>query len=432
MLLRKGDRGSLVSLLQLGLERSGYDVGKKDGIFGSKTEAALRQFQNDHQIVADGIAGQQTMLKIRQYITGYTTHRIESGDTLYSLARRFYSSVPLIENANPRISPDNLQVGRTIIIPYNFSVVPTDIPYSSLLTELIAEGLEVRYPFIELSSVGNSVMKRQILQLKMGKGENKVFVNSSHHANEWITTPLALKFVEDFAKQVVNAGYISGKPAEYMFNENTLYVVPLVNPDGVDLVTDALDKDSEFYKNAVKISQSYPFIPFPSGWKANIEGIDTNLNYPADWTEARDIKFAQGFKSPAPRDFVGGAPLTAVESRNMYNLTLEERFDITISLHTQGEEIYWQFKDYATNEAKRLGERLAAVSGYTLTTPPETSSYAGYKDWFLQSFRLPGYTIEAGKGTNPLPISDFDTIYPDIRAIISNALMWNLENQQIS
>jgi g-D-glutamyl-meso-diaminopimelate peptidase len=429
MVLKKGDRGSLVSLLQLGLERAGYNVGQKDGIFGSRTEEALRSFQRDHQIAVDGIAGVETMGKIRQYISGYTTYTVKSGDTLYSIARRLYSSIPLIENANPKITPNNLSVGSRLIVPYNFSVVPTDIAYSSLLTELVLEGLAVRYPFIELSSVGQSVMKRQVLALKMGKGENKVFVNASHHANEWITTPLALKFVEEYAAGVVNAGFIGGQSAEYMFSGSTLYVVPLVNPDGVDLVTNALDKNTSFYKNAVQISENYPSIPFPSGWKANIEGTDLNLNYPADWPRARELKFAQGFTSPAPRDFVGEAPLSAEESRNMYNLTLAERFDITLSLHTQGEEIYWQFKDYATSSARALGEKLAAVSGYALTAPLEISSYAGYKDWFLQSFRRPGYTIEAGRGTNPLPISDFSSIYPDIRAIISATLIWEDNNE---
>ena len=44
---------------------------------------------------------------------------------------------------------------------------------------------------------------------------------------------------------------------------------------------------------------------------------------------------------------------------------------------------------------------------------PYESSFAGYKDWFIQTFNRPGYTIEAGLGVNPLPISDFNQIYRD-------------------
>lgn len=424
MILKNGDRGSLVSLLQLGLERSGYNVGIKDGIFGSKTKNALKNFQADHNLIPDGIAGRLTMLKIRPYITGYTKHTIQSGDTVYNLAEKFYSTEALIENANPNLSFNNLQIGQSIIIPYNFNVVPTDIPYSSLLTELICEGLAVRYPFIQISVIGSSSLGKPVIMLKMGRGDNKVFVNASHHANEWITTPLALKYAEDYALGVTNAGFLAAKPAEYMFDTATLYIVPLVNPDGVDLVTGAIDRDSKAYVSAVNIANDFSFIPFPSGWKANILGTDLNLNYPAEWEKAKEIKYSAGFNKPAPRDFVGIAPLWAAESRNIYNLSIKEKFDITLSLHTQGEEIYWQFLNYADQNAKDLGERLSAVSGYVLANPAEFSGYAGYKDWFLQSFRQPSYTIEAGRGTNPLPITDFDNIFPNIEAIICEALLW--------
>ena len=49
---------------------------------------------------------------------------------------------------------------------------------------------------------------------------------------------------------------------------------------------------------------------------------------------------------------------------------------------------------------------------------PFASSFAGYKDWFLQEYRRPGYTIEAGIGQNPLPISQFNEIYGDNLGIL--------------
>lgn len=88
-------------------------------------------------------------------------------------------------------------------------------------------------------------------------------------------------------------------------------------------------------------------------------------------------------------------------------------FRLILAYHTQGKEVYWQFKDYAPAEAYNIGLQFADVSGYTLADVPYTSSFAGYKDWFLQRYRRPGYTIEAGIGENPLPISQFDEIYKD-------------------
>ena len=137
------------------------------------------------------------------------------------------------------------------------------------------------------------------------------------------------------------------------------------------------------------------------------------MQFPAEWERAREIKYAQGFTSPAPRDFVGFGPLTEPESLGIYNFTLEHNFKLILAYHTQGKEIYWQFQNYALLRAKNIGIQFANVSGYRLADVPYESGFAGYKDWFLQEYRRPGYTIEAGIGQSPLPISQFNEIYND-------------------
>ena len=73
--------------------------------------------------------------------------------------------------------------------------------------------------------------------------------------------------------------------------------------------------------------------------------------------------------------------------------------------------------------ARELGEEFARVSGYSLEEVPFESSFAGYKDWFIQRFRRPGYTIEVGEGENPLPLSQFDEIYRDNMGILTTAAL---------
>lgn len=146
--------------------------------------------------------------------------------------------------------------------------------------------------------------------------------------------------------------------------------------------------------------------------------MDLNLQFPAGWENAREIKFSQGFTSPAPRDFVGFAPLSAPESFAVYRFTLEHNFRLILAYHTQGKEIYWQFQNYAPPESLPIAKAFSQVSNYAVGDVPFNSSFAGYKDWFLQTYSRPGFTIEAGIGTNPLPISQFSQIYRDNLGIL--------------
>ena len=116
---------------------------------------------------------------------------------------------------------------------------------------------------------------------------------------------------------------------------------------------------------------------------------------------------------PAPRDFVGNGPLTAPEAIAIYNFTLSHNFKLVISYHTQGKIIYWQFQDYTPEESIDIARAFSEVSGYSPEDTPYDSSFAGYKDWFIQNYSRPGFTIESGEGTNPLSISQFDEIYRD-------------------
>ena len=146
--------------------------------------------------------------------------------------------------------------------------------------------------------------------------------------------------------------------------------------------------------------------------------MDLNLQFPANWERAKQIKFAQGFTRPAPRDYVGTAPLVAPEAIAVYNFTRQHNFRLILAYHTQGRIIYWKYLNYLPDASYYIGEQFSQSSGYSLEETPYGSSFAGYKDWFIQTYNRPGYTIEAGIGQNPLPISQFDEIYQDNLGIL--------------
>ena len=300
-------------------------------------------------------------------------------------------------------------------------IVRTDVPMTSELCNETIDALTARYPACRSETLTTTAFGRPIRTLVIGEGPRKVLYTAAHHANEWITTPVLLKFVEDFAQAIEDDTQIYDRPARSLAETATIYTVPMVNPDGVDLVTGVLQPGQLQYETAARLSENYPTIPFPDGWKANLLGVDLNLNYPAGWLQAREIKFSQGFTRPGPRDYVGRAPLNQLETRALAGYTEAIDPALVLAYHTQGQVIYWQFEDIEVPGARELGEQFAQISGYSLEDTPYESAFAGYKDWFIKVFRRPGYTIEVGSGTNPLPLSQFDQIYRENLGILVTA-----------
>ena len=291
------------------------------------------------------------------------------------------------------------------------SIVPTDVPMTSRLAEQLVQELTAQYPFLRSETLVSTRLGRPILALTIGTGPRRVLYSAAHHANEWLTATVLLKFAEDLAEAIQSGSRLGGVDAAQLAEQTTIHIVPMVDPDGVDLVTGAIAPGSEEYAQAQALAANYPAIPFPDGWKANLDGVDLNLQYPAGWLMAREIKFSQGYTQPGPRDYVGRFPLSQLESQALYDYT--ERVDpaIVIAWHSQGEVIYWQYGGIEVSGARELAERFADASGYALEDTPYASSFAGYKDWFIQAYRRPGFTIEVGTGTNPLPPEQFEDIY---------------------
>lgn len=303
------------------------------------------------------------------------------------------------------------------------AIVDTGVPITSASCERMIRQIVETYPFCRTELLGSTAFQRPLRTLVIGTGKRKVLYTAAHHANEWITALVLLKYAEELAQAMENDSEIGGVRARDIAQTATIYMLPLVDPDGVDLVVGALQEEDVGYAIAARISKDYPQIPFPDGWKANLLGTDLNLNYPAGWLMAREIKFSQGFISPAPRDFVGRAPLNQLETQALAGYTEYLDPALVLAYHSQGQEIYWQFMNYEIPGARELGEQFAQASGYTLAETPYNSAFAGYKDWFIQQFRRPGYTIEVGRGENPLPLSQFDEIYKDNVGILNLAAL---------
>jgi g-D-glutamyl-meso-diaminopimelate peptidase len=356
---------------------------------------------------------QEEKIKIPGYVHSiYSVSRLE---TLKDIAWNFQIHPDALSLINRILPKACLQPGQQIIIPQkvNKLIVTPHQPYTyeKLINDLTQ--LHYLYPFLFIRNIGTSVLAKPIPEVLIGKGKKRVHINASFHANEWITTNVIMKFLNEYALMLTNDKKINGKRALSLFNETSLSIVPMVNPDGVNLVLYGAHAAGPYYSYVQQLNQGN--VTFKD-WKANIRGVDLNNQYPADW----HLEIPRKPKHPAPRDFLGYYPLSEPEALAMANLTVRSKFDRVVALHTQGKEFYWGYKGLEPPEAEKLAEEFSRVSGYKSVNMID--SYAGYKDWFIQVWRRPGFTIELGEGVNPLPLEQFDEIYKDTKGILAASL----------
>ncbi len=247
------------------------------------------------------------------------------------------------------------------------------------------------YPSIPVFSIGKSTENRELVAIKLGTGSRRVLFHGAHHGMEWLTSRLLMEFALNLA------GGISDD-VDYVLKRNTLYLIPMINPDGIEIA-----KTGIF-------------------WQANARGVDLNHNYDALWHCSKLAESEHGITGPGPTRFSGPYPESEPETKALANFTRQNSFDLTLSFHSQGEVIYWDFCGYAPKESLDYLDRFEAVSPYRRDIPNGIASYGGYKDWFLQTFKKPGFTIEIGKGENPLPVEDFDEIYEKTAPLMLEAL----------
>lgn len=216
------------------------------------------------------------------------------------------------------------------------------IDYFYTYQKLVRDIQFLKYEFKEINSleegsIGKSILNHKIPYLKVGEGNKKILINAAHHANEWITSLVSINFFEKLLNHLKKDHLYKGYDVNSILSQTKLFLVPMVNPDGVDLV----QKEKYIFEQKEFLELIFKNQKYLKNWKANIRGVDLNLNYPTGWEKAKVIKRKKGVVGPNYRDYVGPNPLSELESQSLANFTTLQKFNLTISLHSQGEEIYW-------------------------------------------------------------------------------------------
>ena len=132
--------------------------------------------------------------------------------------------------------------------------------------------------------------------------------------------------------------------------------------------------------------------------------MDLNQNFPANW----DLVTA----SPVPSygTYKGPSPLSEPESQALADLVNSRTWSATVSYHSMGNVIYW---DYPGNQVQQAsGELATVVAGLTGYQTLPSSGHGGFKDWTqIKENPVPGITVEVGSVSCPLPLSQYQDIW---------------------
>lgn len=238
-------------------------------------------------------------------------------------------------------------------------------------------------------TIGKTSGGRDIFCIPLGNGETTAVFAGAFHGLEYLTTYALIDFAHKFSETPFT-------------NSFRLFIIPMVNPDGVDIAINGINPKNSLHH---KLIDNVGIISFTKKWQANSNGVDINHNFDAAWQPILD--------NPSASKFGGKNPESELETQAIANFLRLTEPTLFIAFHSQGKEIYYDFNNMENKSSKEIAEKVAQKFGYTAVHPKGTAGFGGAKDWYIKEYHKQAFTIELGKGTNPLPHSQLEEMKKD-------------------
>ncbi len=260
-----------------------------------------------------------------------------------------------------------------------------------ILLQTVAE-----YPEIAaLHDIGDSWEKtagladRDILAIKISdnvdteEDEPEFLLLALHHAREWPTSETALNVIKN-----ITEGYGTDPRISWLVDNREIWVVPVVNPDGLDF---ALTADDMWRKNR----------------RDNMDGtfgVDLNRNY--NGSENGDPLGAWGGAGTSDLNYsdvyCGEAPFSEPETQAVRDLSRAHDFQIAFDFHTYDDSVMWPWGYTANLTADDehfvdIGHQLASLNGYAAAQSVDLYATTGDSlDWLYGSLGIFAFLFEMG------------------------------------
>lgn len=280
--------------------------------------------------------------------------------------------------------------------------------------EKIINCLREKCPRLDIVCASKSLCERNIYAINIGNViNNPVLFVGAFHGMEWLTALLLFKFSETVCHSLAGNKTLRGINIEKFLSKRGLTIIPCLNPDGVEISLHGPDAACRYQNLVSSVSPDTT-----SNWQANARGVDLNHNFDADWKNLHLLEQSQNILGPSPTRYGGPYPESEPETKFLVSFCKSQKFRHAIAFHSQGEEIYWNYGKHTPVKSKYLANVMSASSGYKISQPEGLAVGGGFKDWFIQKLHKPAFTVEIGKGKNPLPLSDLTPIYSQLEEML--------------
>ena len=278
---------------------------------------------------------------------------------------------------------------------------------------------------IQIDSLGKTEDQRELYHFYIGSANapKKILIFGGIHGREYMTSQLIMEQTTEFLMKLCRT---QDKEYAKILEGKAIHVVPMVNPDGVTISQrGAMGIKNPDLKNlveeiALREGGRHPQGSYFHRWKANAKGVDLNRNFDALWETCEDAE-----QEPTRENYKGPKPESEIESRALAELTRREEFQRTISYHSSGAVIYWDFYQQGQLRVQtwEFAKKIGDITGYVPQENTREQSSGGYKDWALLKMEIPSLTIEIGRQESPLPASCFEEIFIENRGVWEGTLM---------
>ena len=363
-----------------------------------------RFFVKDDRIFAaarDVASAAKTTLEFKDWVISFGTHPD-------MVDRGVFGEINCSLNVNSYLYDTYFYAPQHCVYPYQ--------AYSHEFVVSDAAKLAKMYPeIVRVGSIGSSVEGRDLVLIEFGKGEKKIFVCGAHHAREYISTTYLMYAIDRFAYMYKTGVNETGYNIKEILDNVTFSIVPMVNPDGVNLVQNGITA----VQNPDKVAAMHITEGRENGyraWKANINGVDPNWNYDKDWFKSREKA-----TSPASTGYNGEVPNSEPETQAVSAYVDSYPFEAFLSMHTQGKLLYWA--EDITNPTN-LGALIQRDTGFSLIredTPQKLSGVGGsFFDYVFRKYGKATMTVELCNyiGPKPYPDTAFDNVWAPAKNVL--------------